>query len=97
MQIERTLRELIGLGYVVGASQLVSRATAWSRMKGLDDGVGSSSERWVGYTASADCASGMSGERTCTRRSYRLPARSSVGGMSRGFVRRSKPFFSLLS
>ncbi|WP_273163673.1 dihydrofolate reductase family protein [Massilia timonae] len=32
----------------------------------------------------------MSGEQTCIRRSCRLPARSSVGGTSRGFVRRSK-------
>lgn len=89
MPIERTVREPIGLGCAVGASQLVSRATASSRAKGLVGGVGSSSERWVGYTASADCASGMSGDQMCTRLSCRLPARSSVGGMSRGFVRHS--------
>ena len=49
-------------------------------------------ERTLGWLhrASADCASGMSGEQTCTRRSCRLPARSSVGGVSGGFVRRSK-------
>jgi hypothetical protein len=77
----------IGLGCAIEASQLVSRATASSRAKGLVGGVGLSSERWVGYTASADCAFGMSGEQMCTRLSCRLPARSSVGGMSRGFVR----------
>jgi hypothetical protein len=72
------------------ASQLVSRATAWSHANGLAGGVGSSREPWVGYTASADCAFDMSDEQTCTRRSCRFAARSSVGGTSRGFVRRSK-------
>lgn len=75
MLIERTLREPIGVGSAVGALQLVSRATALSREKGWDCGVWSSSGHWVGYTASTDYASGMSGEQTCTRRSCRLPAR----------------------
>lgn len=89
MPIERTLREPIGLGCAVGAPQLGLRAMAWSRTRDLDGGVRWSSEPWAGYTASADCASGMSGEQICTKRSCRLPARSSVGGMSRGFVRRT--------
>lgn len=55
----------------------------------LVGGIGSSSKPWVGYTASADCAFGTSGEQTSIRHSCRLPARSSVGGMSRGFVRRT--------
>lgn len=62
------------------------RATAWSLAKDLADGVGSSSAPWVGYTASADCAFDMSGEQTSTRRSFRLPARSSVAGMSKKFL-----------
>jgi hypothetical protein len=91
MLIEHMHRERIGLGYAVGASQLALRATAWNRVKGLADGVGSSSGPWVGYIASADCAFDTSGEQTSIRRSFRLRARSSVGGMSNGFVRRSNP------
>lgn len=90
MPIERMLREPIGLGCATGASQLVSRAMAWSRGKGSADGGGSSSAPWVSYTAFADYVYDMSGEQTSTRRSFHLPARSSVGDMLNGFVRCSK-------
>lgn len=47
-------------------------------------------ERTLGWLHhSADYASGTSGAQTTIRHSCRLPARSSVGGISRGFVRRS--------
>ena len=39
---------------------------------------------------SEDCASVMNGAPTFTRPFFRLPAHSSVGGMSRGFVKCSK-------
>jgi hypothetical protein len=68
MPTEHTLQEPIGLGCVVGASPLASHATEWSRTKGLDGGIGSSNEPWVGCTASADCASGVSRGQTCTKR-----------------------------
>ena len=48
-----------------------------------------SSAPWVRYTAFADCAHDMSDGQTSTRRSFHLPARSFVGGMSNGVVRRS--------
>jgi hypothetical protein len=89
MPIERTLHEHIALGCADEASQHVSRDMASIRVKGLADGVGSSSAPLDGYIAFADCASGMSDEQTSIKRSFRLPARSSVGGMSSGFVRRS--------
>ena len=82
MPILPTLREPIGLGCAIRALQLVSHATAWSHAQGSDGGVGALSEPRGGYTASADCAFGTSGEQTRTKRSCRLPARSSVGGMS---------------
>jgi len=90
MLIGRTLRELIGLDFAVGALQPGSRVMAWSRAKGSAVDVGSSNAPWVGYTGSADCAFDMSGMQTSTRRSFRLPAPSSIGGMSNGFVWRSK-------
>lgn len=89
MSIERMLREPIGPGYAVGVLPLELPTMAWSRAKGSADGGGSSSAHWVGYTAFADCAYGTRGEQTSTRRSFHLPARSSVGGMSNGFVRRT--------
>jgi hypothetical protein len=89
MQTEHTLREPIGLGCVAEALLLGLRAMAWSRGKDLADGAGSLNVPWAGYIAFADCASGTSDEQTSIRRSLRLPARSSDGGMSTGFVRRS--------
>jgi hypothetical protein len=87
--LERTLHEHIALGCAGKASRHVSHDMAWSRVKGSADGVGLLSAPWDGYIAFADCASDMSDEHTSIRRSFRLPARSSVGGMSNGFVRRS--------
>jgi len=89
MPIERMLRKPIGLDCAVEELPLESRAMAWSRAKGSADGGGSSSAPWAGYTAFADCAYGMSGEQTSTKRSFHLHARSCVGGMSDGFVKRS--------
>ena len=70
-------------------SQLASRATAWSPAKGLGDGDGSLSEPLDGFIFFEDCASVKSDEQTSTKPFFRLPALSSVGGTSRGFVRRS--------
>jgi len=89
MPIGHTLREHIGLGYADEVSRHASRDTEWNHEKGSADGVGSLSAPWDGYTAFAGCASDTSGEQTSIRRSFRSPARSSVGGMSNGFVRRS--------
>jgi len=87
--IGRTLREHIGLGCADEVSQHVSLDMVWSPAKGLADGVGLLNAPWDGYTAFADCASGMSGEQTSIRHSLRSLAHLSVGGTSNGFVRRS--------
>lgn len=89
-RIGHMLREHIGLGCAGEVSQHVSLDMVWSPEKGSADGVGSLSAPWGGYTAFADCAFGMSDEQTSIRRSFRSLAHSSVGGTSRGFVRRSK-------
>ena len=57
--------------------------------EGSANGVGPLSVPWDGYTAFAGCAFSTSGEQTFIRRSLRSLARSSIGGMSDGFVRRS--------
>lgn len=87
----RRLREHIALGCADEASQHASRDPAWSPMKGSADGVGPLSAPWDGYIDFADCASGTSDQQTSIKRSFRLPARSSVGGMPTGFVRRPWP------
>jgi integrase len=54
----------------------------------LPDALERKYSRAAGCSAAfADCASGMNDEQTFTRRSFRLPARSSADGMSNGFVR----------
>jgi hypothetical protein len=63
---------------------------AWSHANDSANGDGSLSEPLDGFIASEDCASVMSDEQTSTRRSFRLPVLSSVGGTSTGFVSRSK-------
>ena len=78
--IGRTLHGHIRSGCGDEASRQELHAMALSHAKGSDDGVGSLSELLDGFTASEDCAFDMSDEQTSIRRSFRLPARSSVGG-----------------
>jgi hypothetical protein len=54
--IERTLHKRIALGCADEASQHVSRDTAWSRVKGSADGVGSLSAPQDGYIAFAEAS-----------------------------------------
>lgn len=83
------LREHIGLGCADEVSQHVSLDMVWSHENGSGDGVGLLSAPWGGYIAFAGCASGTSGEQTSIGLSFRSFARSSVDGMSTGFVRRT--------
>jgi hypothetical protein len=89
MPIERMLREPIRPDCAIGALQLELRAMAQSRTNRSADGDGASSAPWFGYTAFADCAHDISDEQTSTRHFSHVPARSSVGSMSNGVVRRS--------
>jgi hypothetical protein len=85
MHLERTAP-----GYAVEVSLHASRDTASSHANGSVDGVGSLSELLDGCIVSGGCASVMNDELTFIRPFFRLPAHSSVGGTSRGFVRRTK-------
>jgi hypothetical protein len=90
MLIERTLLGHIAPGSGGEESQHGSHATVSSHANGLADGVGLSSGLLDGFIVSEDCAFVMNGEPTSTKPFFRLPAHSSVGGTSRGFVRRTK-------
>lgn len=90
MSIELMLQEYIGPSCAGEGSQHRSHATAWSHAKGSAYGVGWLNAPLGGYTAFVDCESAMSDEPTSTNPSFLLPVLSSVGGMSKGFVRRSR-------
>ena len=88
--IERMLLGHIEPGSAGVESQHGLHATAWSHANGSVYGVGSLSGLLDGFIVSGDCASVMNGAPTFTKPFSRLPAHSSVGGTSRGFVRRAK-------
>lgn len=65
--------------------------TVWRRVarKAWPAGVGSLNAPFVGFIAFADCESATSAAQTFIKPFFRLRARSSVGGTSKGFVSRS--------
>jgi hypothetical protein len=84
------LHERTAPGSADEVSPHVSHVTAWRHARGLVAGVGLLNGLLAGCIAFVGYVSVTSDEQTFTKPFFHLPARSSVGGTWRSFVRRSK-------